>query len=348
MKIGILTVQVPFITGGAEILTNSLKSELIARGFEADIISIPFKWYPPERILDTMCMARLIDIEEVNGVKIDRTIAMKFPAYHIQHPNKIGWIMHQHRQAYELYDTSYGDLHNSEIGQRVTSEIHRWDNNLLCREFHHIFTIANNVASRLKKYNQIDAEPLYHPPLNYDHFRCEEFGDFVLYPGRFDSIKRQHLIVEAISKIQSPVNLVLIGSYNSHYGQSILEMVDKLGLKNRVHILGIIDEFEKIELYSKCLAVYNGVYEEDYGYVTLEGFFAKKPVITHYDSGGPLEFIINEYNGFITNPVSEEIALKLDFLYKAKDLARQMGLAGYNTILEKNISWDYAIERLLS
>ena len=34
-----------------------------------------------------------------------------------------------------------------------------------------------------------------------------------------------------------------------------------------------------------------GVYDEDYGYITLEAFFAGKPVITHTDSGGPLEFV---------------------------------------------------------
>lgn len=347
MKIGIVTVQVPFITGGAEIHANSLKNELIARGYESDIITIPFKWYPPERILDTMYMARLVDVEEVNGIKINRIISMKFPAYYVQHSNKVAWILHQHRQAYELYDTPYGDLHQSEMGHKVTLEIRRWDN-ILLREFRSLFTNSKNVAMRLKKYNQIDAEPLYHPPSRYEHFYCKEFGDFILYPGRFDSIKRQHLIVEAIAKTQYPVNLVLIGPHDSHYGRTIFEMVDKLGLNNRVHILGIIDESEKIELYAKCLAVYNGVYEEDYGYVTLEGFFAKKPVITHYDSGGPLEFVVDNYNGFIVQPDSQEIAIKLDSFFKDKKLAKQMGEAGYHTILEKNISWDYVIERLLS
>lgn len=348
MKIGIVTVQVPFITGGAEIHANSLKDQLIARKYEADIITIPFKWYPPEKILDIMYMARLIDIEEVNGIKIDRIISMKFPAYYIQHSNKVAWILHQHRQAYELYGTPYSDLHQSEIGRKVTLEIQRWDNNLLRREFHHIFTNSHNVALRLKKYNQIDAEPLYHPPLNYSRLRCDEFGDFILYPGRFDSIKRQHLIVEAIAKTTYPLNLVLIGPHDGHYGKSVIEMINKLNLNSRIYVLGIVSEDKKIELYAKCLAVYNGVYEEDYGYLTLEGFFSRKPVITHYDSGGPLEFVTDNYNGFITNPTSEEIALKLDLLYENRKLARQMGLAGYNTIIEKNISWDYAIERLLS
>lgn len=347
MKIGIVTVQIPFTTGGAEILAVSLRNALIARKYEADIIAIPFKWYPPERILDTMCMARLIDIEEANGIKIDKIISMKFPAYYIQHSNKVGWILHQHRQAYELYDTPYGDLHQTEIGRNITIEIHRWDD-ILLREFHALFTISKNVSMRLKKYNQIDAEPLYHPPSSYENFYCKEFGDFILYPGRFVSIKRQHLIVEAISKTQYPVNLVLIGSHEGQYGQSIIEMIKQRSLSNRVHLLGAVSESEKIDLYARCLAVYNGVYEEDYGYVTLESFFAKKLIITHHDSGGPLEFVVDGHNGFIVNPDAEEIAKKLDHLFAKKKLAAQMGKAGYHSILEKNISWDYVIERLLS
>ena len=44
MRIAIATVQVPFTTGGAEILTGMFKDELIKRGHKAEIVSIPFKW----------------------------------------------------------------------------------------------------------------------------------------------------------------------------------------------------------------------------------------------------------------------------------------------------------------
>ena len=34
---------------------------------------------------------------------VDRTIALKFPAYLIPHTEKTLWLLHQFRQAYDLY-----------------------------------------------------------------------------------------------------------------------------------------------------------------------------------------------------------------------------------------------------
>src|SRR5665647_3583918 len=85
MKIAILNVQVPFIRGGAEVQAELLQEELIKRGYEVDIIKLPFKWYPPESIIDCIMMARMVDVREVNGQKIDLVIALKFPAYYVKH-----------------------------------------------------------------------------------------------------------------------------------------------------------------------------------------------------------------------------------------------------------------------
>ena len=81
MKVAIATVQVPFISGGAEIHAAMLKEELIKRGHSADIVTIPFKWYPVRQIVNCMMMGRLMDLTEVNGERIDQIVAMKFPAY---------------------------------------------------------------------------------------------------------------------------------------------------------------------------------------------------------------------------------------------------------------------------
>ena len=46
MRIAVCRPQVPFSRGGAEIMTDALVEELRARGHEADLVSVPFKWYP--------------------------------------------------------------------------------------------------------------------------------------------------------------------------------------------------------------------------------------------------------------------------------------------------------------
>lgn len=347
MKVCILSVQLPFITGGAELLAKALRDELIARGCEADITRIPFKWYPPEKLLQAMLMGRLMDIEEVNGRKIDRVVALKFPAYFAPHSHKTCWILHQHRQAYDLYGTPLSDLSDSESGRSVAAEIKRWDDFFLPQS-RAIYTISKTVVARLRRFNNIAAEALYHPPYKAEHFTTEGWDDYVLYPGRFDLTKRQHLIFEAMAVVPDHISLVLCGDTNSAYGAELLGRIQQSPYRSRVKVMGRVSEEEKVRLYANCLAVYNGVFDEDYGYVTLEAFYSGKPVITHSDSGGPLEFVIDGHNGYITEPDPNEIGNRLRRLAENRSLARELGANGRATVDTHNITWDNVIERLLA
>ena len=71
MRVLITTVQVPFIRGGAEVHAEGLRDALRRFGHEAEILAIPFKWYPPEKILDHMLACQLLDITEVAGTPVD-------------------------------------------------------------------------------------------------------------------------------------------------------------------------------------------------------------------------------------------------------------------------------------
>ena len=63
MRIAVCRPQVPFARGGAEIFTDSLVDELRARGHEADIVSVPFKWYPGARVLTQAFLWRMVDLD---------------------------------------------------------------------------------------------------------------------------------------------------------------------------------------------------------------------------------------------------------------------------------------------
>ena len=51
-----------------------------------------------------------LDLSETVGVAVDRLIGLKFPAYLIPHPRKVIWLLHQHRQAYDLWQHPLNDL----------------------------------------------------------------------------------------------------------------------------------------------------------------------------------------------------------------------------------------------
>src|ERR1035438_2207974 len=132
MKVLVATSGVPFIRGGAEILADNLCQALSAAGHAAELIFIPFKHYPPNRIPGHMLACRLLDLTETCGVRIDRVIALKFPAYLIPHPNKVIWLLHQHRTAYELWDhPTAGDLIHHADGPVVREAIRQADRELI-------------------------------------------------------------------------------------------------------------------------------------------------------------------------------------------------------------------------
>ncbi|OIQ07951.1 D-inositol 3-phosphate glycosyltransferase [Moorella thermoacetica] len=348
MRIVIATVQVPFVWGGAEYLAKGLKEALERAGHEAEIVTVPFKWYPPERIPEHILACRLFDLTESCGNKIDLLIGLKFPAYYFRHPNKVLWILHQYRQAYELWGTEYSDLHLSPAGPAVRGAIMRADN-LYLNEARRIFTIAQNVSSRLRSFNQIPSTPLYHPCPGSDKFYCEAYDNYVLFPSRLNDMKRQHLAVEAMRHVRTPVKLYLVGRADMPaYRERLEKLVRQYGLEERVRFFDFISEEEKRTLYARCRAVLFPPYDEDYGYVTLEAFYSSKAVITCADSGGPLEFVENGENGFICEPDPLKIAEAIDALGDSESLARRMGENAREKILDMGISWELVVRELTS
>lgn len=345
MRIGICTVQIPFIKGGAENLTSELFNELIKRGHEVEIINIPFKWYPPKEIVKHAFVWRLLDLTEVNGKKIDLLICTKFPSYIIKHPNKVVWLIHQFREAYDLYNTSNGIQENRDELAEMKKIIIKLDNKTL-NESKKLYTISKNVSSRLKKFNNINGKPLYPPPKNADKFNCGDFGNYVLFPSRIDMLKkRQHLLIQAMQYTKTDVKIIIVG--NGSHETELRSMVKDLNFTERVQLYGYASDDELINLYANSLGVVYTPYDEDYGYITIEAFLSKKPVVTTIDSGGPLEFVEDSVNGYISNPDPKEIAAKIDYLYLNRDAARKMGEAGFEKIKGMNLTWDNVIKKLL-
>ena len=347
MRVAVVTVQVPFISGGAEFLAHGLVTHLRRRGVETDLVTLPFKWYPPKSVLDAMLAARLTDLEEVDGHSIDRLITLKFPAYYVPHSNKVLWLLHQHRQAYDLYDSPYGDLKETAIGRDAASEIKRWDKALLPN--HRLsFSISKRVSERLLEYNGLDAEPLYPPPAHPETYHCLKAEPFVLAPGRMTPLKRQKLAIEAMQRVPDGMKLILIGPDEGGYAHECRDFVARQGLADRVTFLGKVSEEEKIDLFARCAIAYNGVYDEDYGYVTPEAFLSGKPVLAHVDGGGPLEFMHHGENGLVVEPEPDALAEAILTLRDNPARAKTMGRAGKASLKNKNLNWDYVVDRLLA
>jgi glycosyltransferase involved in cell wall biosynthesis len=348
MRVLALTTQVPFIQGGAERLAEGLIRSIQQAGHEAELVSIPFKWYPAERILDQMLMCRLLDLTESCGTKVDRVIGLKFPTYLVPHPHKVMWVVHQHRTAYDLWDSPYGDLINMPNGSQVRQAIINADNQV-CAECQHIYTIAGNVSKRLKQYNNIESTPIYSPPFGAENFYCAAAGDYFFFPSRLNAMKRQYLAIKALAECQNPVKVVFAGKCDEGGTQAELKhLVTELGLHDRVTFLNEVSEAEKLSRYAQAIAVIYPPLDEDYGYVTLEAMLAAKAVITCNDSGGSLEFVIDQTTGLVTEPTPTHLAQAMDQLWDDRALAQRLGVAGRDRYDSLDISWANVVQRLLA
>ena len=348
MRILIATTQVPFIRGGAEMLAEGLLGALRTRGYEAEIVAIPFKWYPPERVLDQMLACRLLDVTESGGTPVDLVIGLKFPAYLVPHPNKVLWLLHQFRTAYDLWGHPYGDLHLFPSGPQVRDAIQRTDRRFI-PEAKAVFTISRNVSNRLWRYCGIDSTPLYHPPAHAEEFYCASADGYLFYPSRLAPLKRQALVLEALAHTRAPVRVRFAGSADEPgYAAELEALARAFDVDRRVEWLGQVSEAEKRALYARALGVIFPPVDEDYGYVTLEAMLASKPLITCRDSGAPLEFVGAEKTGLIADASPEAMADVMDRLWEDADLARALGEAGRERYDALEISWRTVVERLVS
>jgi glycosyltransferase involved in cell wall biosynthesis len=349
MRIIVASVRIPFVHGGAELLADELIKALRAAGHEADLVTVPFNPGEPERIPDQMLACSLMDLATIYGVKVDRLIGLKFPAYLIPHPNKVAWVLHQHRQAYDLWDHPFGDLHHTPRGTLVRDIIRRADAKM-CSDAKALFTLSENVTRRLRRFCNVDSIPLHHPPAYAKDFYCaDEVGDYIFFPSRFSANKRQELALRALALTRNPVRLKFAGSADSpSYGEQLERLARELRVQSRIEWMGFLSEKEKREAYARALAVLFPPFDEDYGYVTLEAMLASKSVITCEDSGGPLEFVLSGKTGLVTAPSPEGVAAAMDTLWQDRALAKRLGLAARDHYDDLGLSWSKVVKHLLA
>jgi glycosyltransferase involved in cell wall biosynthesis len=340
MRILVCSPQVPFARGGAEILAERLTQELVARGHEADLVTMPFKWYPRENVLTHALLWRLADLTEVDGRPIDLVIGTKFPSYVVKHPNKVVWLVHQFRQAYELDRTELGQFSESAEDRATRRAIHRLDGVAL-GEARKLAAISQNVADRVRRNNGLEAQVLLPPPQRLD-FRCDDYGDFVLSVNRLDRAKRIDLLLEAAAADGSMRCVIAGDGPDKERLQSIAR---SRGLDGRAQFAGRVGEAELADLYARCRGVYYAPVDEDYGMVPYEAFLASKPVVTTSDAGGPLDVVHDRQTGLVIEPRADELARACRFLLDHDAEARAWGEAGRELAVQ--VTWDKVIEGLL-
>ena len=205
-----------------------------------------------------------------------------------------------------------------------------------------IYTIADNTTNRLKQFNQIQAETLYHPPKHVGHYYTENYEKYILSVGRLESVKRVDLLIKAMKYCDKDVKAVIAGK--GPYEEELKKLAIREKVADRIVFLGFVEDKKLLELYANAMAIFFAPFDEDYGYITLEAFLSRKPVITTIDAGGPLEFVRDGESGFICQLDEQQMGERINQLANNIEKCKAYGQKGYEDV--KDISWDHVIDCL--
>lgn len=169
----------------------------------------------------------------------------------------------------------------------------------------------------------------------------------ILYLSRIHPKKGLLLLVKAIKdiiKIRSDIRLIVAGPVeDALYFKKIKDFIKNNKLENQINFKGTVIGEEKIKIFSESDIFVLPSVDEGSPLVILEAMSFGLPVIV--TSGFKMPEIDNKM-GYIVEQNPEAIAKAILKLIEYKDLARNMGTAGYEYVLN-NFTWDRKIDELV-
>ncbi|CAM4591184.1 unnamed protein product [Lepidochelys kempii] len=227
---------------------------------------------------------------------------------------------------------------------------------------------ANVFKNTFKSLNQIKPDVLY-PSLNVSTFETIVPADIAsiipqgkkylfLSINRFERKKNLALALEALHDLRgrldaqewNEVHLVLAGGYDErvlenveHY-EELKTIATKLNISKQVTFVRSFSDEQKISLFNNCVCVLYTPSNEHFGIVPLEAMYMRCPVIA-VNSGGPLESVINNFTGFLCDPLPTQFSEAMEKFVRDPALKNTMGAAGRARVTEK-FSSDAFTEQL--
>lgn len=343
MKVLVVNNMAPFVWGGAEELAANLTRELIVAGHQAELVRLPFQWEPAARIPSQMALARTMVLEGV-----DRVIALKFPAYLLEHPHKTIWLIHQYRQAYDLAEQGRGNIPDDLDGAAIHRMIRAADEQAMtsCRN---LFSISHEVTRRLRRGLGLEAEVLIPPIGDPERFESGPDDGYIFVAGRINSMKRQELLLEA--SVHAPrARLVVAGPPDDPADADRLHAAaERLGVGDRVTIHGrMVPRDEYADLVRRARAVATVPFHEDsLSFVVMEAATAGKPIITSVDSGGVRDLVRDGETGWVADATPEALGAAFAEASSNAKVASERGAAARASLDALGVSWPRTVEALL-
>lgn len=149
--------------------------------------------------------------------------------------------------------------------------------------------------------------------------------------SRLTNWKGQHVLLKAIARLPN-VHAMLVGGAlfqdDAAYETKLRNMVEDLGITNRVHFMGFRNDVPRL-MKASNIVVHCSISPEPFGRVIVEGMLARKPVIAA-NAGGAREIISHDETGLFTEPGDDEgLSQAILKLTQDPEMSLQMAEAGY-------------------
>jgi glycosyltransferase involved in cell wall biosynthesis len=341
-RIAVVTSSPPGVEGGHLVIARALAQAVRDSGHESEIVVTPD--YGFGRQAAAYLATWRTDVQSIGGRPIDRVISLRYPSYAVRHPEHVSWLNHTMREYYDLWERFSTPLSpRGRLKERVRrTVIHAADRYLLTRNVKQLFVQSRTIQQRLAMWPELRSEVLY-PPAPQRPYRCDRYGDYIFMVSRLTPLKRAELLIEALATPDGQgIRAVIAGEGDDR--DRLQRLIRDRDLSGRVQLAGRIDDESLLEHLANCRAVCFPPLNEDYGFVTVEAFAARKAVITCRDSGGPAELVDDGVSGFVCEPSAASLAAALRKVWDDAALAERLGAVAH--VRGAQLSWEITVQRL--
>jgi glycosyltransferase involved in cell wall biosynthesis len=341
--IAVVTSSPPMAEGGHMVIARELTRALRESGHDAHMVITPQNRFG--RQASAYAATWLTDVTSTEGRPIDQVISLRYPSYAVRHPRHVCWLNHTMREYYDLWPSFSASLSpQGLLKERVRRAfVHVADRYLLTSNVTKLFVQSRTIQERLSMWPSLRSTVLY-PPAPRRAYQCAEYGSQFLFVSRLTRLKRADLVVRALATEPGRGVSALIAGEGEER-PALEHLAAQLRVDDRVTFAGRLSESELLDNLARCRAVVFPPVQEDYGFVTVEAFASRKPVITCRDSGGPAELVQDGVNGLVCDPTPGSLGAAMQRLSDDRSLAERLGTAAFDA--GARLTWPETVRQLV-
>jgi len=204
VKVLVASTFVPFVQGGSRVIASDLVTAIRSRGHEVDTIDIPTTSRWDEVLAETLSI-RLLEV----GEEADVLIATRPPSYACATPTSASGSSTPPRRLRPLGD-ALQDFPRVRTGSRCARRSTATTPPTWARRGRSSRSPAPSPGACRSTTGSTRRCSI--PPFGPGRFYCEPGEDYVFYPSRITSHKRQMLAIEAACHLRSDVRVVIAGA----------------------------------------------------------------------------------------------------------------------------------------